>query len=123
MGNLGFSDMPEGEYNLDASFVQVTSRAAASMESGVRARWVELPDCRHWCNHLDDDGKPNDPAGDGQPGAIYIPLRDDLVQLDFMEAHDKKWVELPDCAGAGDEIILAADLANASVATCKTRPA
>ena len=256
--NLGFSDMPEGEYNLDASFVQVTSRAAASMESGVRARWVELPDCRHWCNHLDDDGKPNDPAGDGQPGAIYIPLRDDLanaiiatckgpepgygaevcvdaiagpppaafvpnpatmifdgvwktdtaipdnehqvnvygvannthmseqvagpkgdfythwnweyqskdaqwdhegpygvnttetdvptegartdtssdpvigsiipepaalVQLDFMEAHDKKWVELPDCAGAGDEIILAADLANASVATCKTRPA
>jgi hypothetical protein len=247
--NLGFSDMPEGEYNLDASFVQVTSRAAAQTESGVRARWVELPDCRHWCNHLDVDGKPNDPAGDGQPGSIYIPLRDDLanaiiatckgpepgygpdvcvdpvpptppagfvpnpatqifdgvwktdtvipdnehqvnvygvannthmseqvdgpkgdfythwnwdhqskdaewdhegaygvnytgdmteenntigsilpdppalIQLDFMEAHDKKWVELPDCSGAGDEIILAADLANASVATCKTRPA
>jgi len=27
--NLGFSDMPEGEYNLDASFVQVTASAAA----------------------------------------------------------------------------------------------
>ena len=77
--NLGFSDMPEGEYNLDASFVQVTASAAAQAESGVRARWVELPDCRHWCNHLDDDGKPNDPAGDGQPGTIYIPLRDDLA--------------------------------------------
>jgi len=46
-----------------------------------------------------------------------------LVQLEFMEAHDKKWVELPDCAAAGDEIKLAADLANASVATCKERPA
>ena len=45
------------------------------------------------------------------------------LQLEFMESHDKKWVELPDCAGAGDEITLAADLANASVATCKTRPA
>lgn len=250
--NLGFSDMPEGEYNLDASFVQVTAAAAAHSQSGVRAKWVELPDCRHWCNHLDDDGKANDPVGDGQPGKIYIPLRDDLanaiiatckgpeptygaeacvdpeapeppaafvpnaatqifdgvwktdtvipdnehqvnvygvgnnthmsvqvagpkgdfyghwnwahqskdaqwdhegpygvnytdpemptedsigslpptpldptalVQLEFMEAHDKKWVELPDCTAAGDEIILAADLANASVATCKTRPA
>jgi len=47
----------------------------------------------------------------------------DYVQLDFMEGHDKKWVELPDCSGAGDEIILADKLENASVATCKTRPA
>jgi hypothetical protein len=40
-----------------------------------------------------------------------------------MEGVDKKWVELGDCSGAGDEIKLAADLANASVATCKERPA
>jgi hypothetical protein len=78
--NLGFSDMPEGDYNMDASFVQVTSRAAASTSSGVRAKWVELPDCRHWCNHLDDDGKPADPPADGAPAAkLYIPLRDDLA--------------------------------------------
>lgn len=46
-----------------------------------------------------------------------------LVQLDFQEAHDKKWVELPDCSGGADEIKLIANLENASVATCKERPA
>lgn len=77
--NLEFSEMPEGTYNMDQSFVQVTSRAAAQAQSGVRAKWVELPDCMRWCNHLDDDGHPNDPAGDNQPSGLYIPLRDDLA--------------------------------------------
>jgi len=58
----------------------MTSRAAASSQSGVRARWVELPDCMNWCNHLDEEtGKAVDPAGDGQPAGLYIPLRDDLA--------------------------------------------
>lgn len=36
---------------------------------------------------------------------------------------DKRWVELPDCAGKTGEIELADDVSNASVATCKNRPA
>ena len=31
------------------------------------------------------------------------------------------WVELPDCSAKKDEIVLAFDKSNASVATCKTR--
>ena len=67
------------EFNQDQEFIQTVANSAAGSRSGVRARWTELPDCRHWCNHLDVDGAPNDPAGDGQPGSIYIPLRDDLA--------------------------------------------
>jgi hypothetical protein len=34
----------------------------------------------HWCNFLDEEtGKALDPAGDGQPSGLYIPLRDDLA--------------------------------------------
>jgi hypothetical protein len=33
-----------------------------------------------WCNFLDDTyGKALEPAGDGQPAGLYIPLRDDLA--------------------------------------------
>jgi hypothetical protein len=39
-----------------------------------------------------------------------------LVQLDFQE--EKTWVELPACSGADGEIVLAANLENASQATC-----
>jgi hypothetical protein len=46
-----------------------------------------------------------------------------LIQLEFQESQDKRWVELPDCSGGADEIKLAANLENASVATCKERPA
>jgi hypothetical protein len=65
----------------DASFIQVASTSAAKAESGVRARWVELPDCRHWCNFLDAATcKPNiDTPLDDQPSGDYIPLRDDLA--------------------------------------------
>ena len=261
--NVNFSTIGE-----DASFIQTTAQSAARSESGVRARWVELPDCRHWCNFLSADKcKPDlDNPLDDQPSGDYIPLRDDLANAiiatckgpepgcgpavcvdpvapvpggwvarplttiydpvwktstvipdtehqvqgagvndpsivadikdhqktiinqtqqvvgpkgDFYahwnwdhqskdaawdpesaggvnytgdmttetghgwnpaqnaatdapwtdalvfigEEHDKKWVELPDCAGAGDEIKLDATLSNASVATCKERPA
>jgi hypothetical protein len=44
-----------------------------------------------------------------------------LVQLDFQE--EKTWVELPACSGADGEIVLAANLENASQATCQTKPA
>ena len=62
---------PYGSYTQPrGSFVQVASLAAAKAGSGVRAKWVELPDC---------------PAGKAAP---------DMVPLE-------------------------ADLANASIATCK----
>jgi hypothetical protein len=78
--SLGFSDMPEGDFNTDEEFVQITSRAASQSGSGVRARWVELPDCMRFCNFLDPVyGKANVPAEDGQPAGLYIPLRDDLA--------------------------------------------
>ena len=65
----------------DSSFVQITAASAAKAESGVRARWVELPDCRHWCNFLSADKcEPNlDAPAFGQPEGYYIPLRDDLA--------------------------------------------
>ena len=69
------------EFNGRAEFVQTVADAASKTNSGVRARWTELPDCRHWCNFLDQTtGKPNlDTPADGQPSGDYIPLRDDLA--------------------------------------------
>jgi len=55
--------------------------AAARSGSGVRARWVELPECSRFCNFLDQTtGKVNlaNPAQD-QPAGDMIPLRDDLA--------------------------------------------
>ena len=43
-----------------SSFAEVTNMAAARVGSGVRARWVELPECSKFCNFLDaTTGKPN----------------------------------------------------------------
>jgi len=277
LGSASSMNVNFATLNDDASFIQVTAQSAAKTESGVRARWTELPDCRHWCNFLSADKcKPDlDNPADGQPSGDYIPLRDDLANaiiatckgpepgcgpavcvdpvapvpggwvanpattiydpvwktstvipdtehqvqgagvhsydsgadhqktiinqtqqivgpkgdfytrfnwdfnskgsnadstqgawdpaggggVDFAgdmttetfhgwnpaasvpstdgttiapwtdalvflgEEHDKKWVELPDCSGGGDEIKLLADLTNATVATCKERPA
>jgi len=55
--------------------------AAAREGSGVRARWVELPDCfEKWCNFIDSStGKPWATAVSGQPTTVYEPLRDDLA--------------------------------------------
>ena len=33
-----------------SSFAEVTNMAAARSGSGVRARWVELPECSKFCN-------------------------------------------------------------------------
>jgi hypothetical protein len=83
----------------DASFIQVTASAAAKANSGVRARWTELPDCfNRWCNFLDvTTGKPYATALDGQPSGDYNPLRDDLANA-----------AIADCKGpqptAGDEV-------------------
>jgi len=65
----------------DASLIQIAATSAAKAESGVRARWVELPDCRHWCNFLDAATcLPNlETPLDDQPSGDYIPLRDDLA--------------------------------------------
>jgi len=55
--------------------------AAARAGSGVRAKWVELPECSKFCNFLDaTTGKVNlaNPLPD-QPAGDYIPLRDDLA--------------------------------------------
>lgn len=43
--------------------------------------------------------------------------------VEIIQFEPKKWVELPDCTGAADEIPLEAAIANASKATCKKRPA
>ena len=56
-----------------SSFAQSTSMAAARAGSGVRAQWIELPDCSQWLYKLDIYGKPIAGAAD------YIPLRDDLA--------------------------------------------
>jgi hypothetical protein len=65
----------------DATFMQVTATAAAKTESGVRARWVELPNCfAKWCNFLDiATDKPYATAETDQPSGPYEPLRDDLA--------------------------------------------
>ena len=55
-----------------SSFAQSTGMAAAKAGSGVRAKWIELPDCSTWLYKLDIYGKPIAGAAD------YIPLRDDL---------------------------------------------
>lgn len=55
-----------------------------------------------------------DPAGPADTASI---------QLDSQISMGKNWVELPDCADEANEIKLAANLENASVATCKVRPA
>lgn len=44
-----------------------------------------------------------------------------FVQLD--EEKSEKWVELPTCVGKQDEVYLAKDLGNATVANCKKDPA
>jgi len=76
--NLEFSEMPE--YNNDVEFIQTVASAASSAQSGVRARWVELPNCSKWCNFIDDTtSKAMDPPGADQPAGLYIPLRDDLA--------------------------------------------
>lgn len=63
-----------------SSFAEVTNMAAARAGSGVRARWVELPECSRFCNFLDTNGKVNlQTPLDGQPAGDYIPLRDDLA--------------------------------------------
>jgi hypothetical protein len=56
-----------------SSFAQSTSMAAARAGSGVRAQWIELPDCSTWLYKLDIYGKPITGASE------YIPLRDDLA--------------------------------------------
>lgn len=53
--------------------------AAAKSGSGVRARWIELPNCDKWCNFLDVYGKAASPAIADQPTGEFIPLRDDLA--------------------------------------------
>ena len=45
------------------------------------------------------------------------------LQLEETRAESKLWVELADCAGTAGEIALADDVSNATIATCKTRPA
>ena len=126
----------------DEEFVQATAEIAAREGSGVRARWVELPDCS-----IIKYSKAT--AGDG----TLIPLEADLSnaiiatckhynwtansKTAFVQVADEvnpedvtvlqitkpsTWVELPDCSGKKGEIVLAFDKANASVATCKTRP-
>merc|ERR1712178_303894 len=63
-----------------SSFAEVTNMAAAKSGSGVRARWIELPDCSKWNGFLDaTTGKPADPPLPDQPTGEYIPLRDDLA--------------------------------------------
>jgi len=54
--------------------------AAAKSGSGVRARWIELPNCDKWLGFLDvTTGKPAATPAAGQPSGEYIPLRDDLA--------------------------------------------
>jgi len=43
------------------------------------------------------------------------------VQLANLRVNSKLWVELADCTGASGEVILADDVSNATIATCKTR--
>ena len=87
--NLEFSDMPT-EFNQDHQFIQTVALSAASSRSGVRAKWTELPNCMKWCNFLDETtGKPLEPAGDGQPAGLYIPLRDDLANAIIPHARDQ----------------------------------
>jgi hypothetical protein len=63
-----------------SSFAEVTNMAAAKSGSGVRARWIELPNCSKWNGFLDvTTGKAAAPAIAGQPTEEYIPLRDDLA--------------------------------------------
>ena len=51
----------------EVSFIQAASEIAAREGSGVRARWVELPDCSEigWRNVTEGDG-------------TLIPLKEDL---------------------------------------------
>ena len=205
----------------DVEFVQATAELASREGSGVRARWVELPDCstQRWGNYTAGDGsfiplkedlsnaiiatckhfnwttgatqwtappaanytdgdmvydnviKTNNsgvviPAhehqvtqqengnveqpGDGSAGPVtniwnmtgrkasgtqWEPLDESLTvqiyhDIDYpedvsviqMAPKPKGWVELPDCKGGKDEVKLADDVSNASVATCKVRP-
>jgi len=63
-----------------SSFAEVTNMAAAKSGSGVRARWIELPNCSKFNGFLDaTTGKPAEPPIAGQPTGEYIPLRDDLA--------------------------------------------
>jgi len=84
----------------DASFMQVTASAAAKSESGVRARWVELPNCfNKWCNFLSDEtGKPNDPPSANQPSGDFNPLRDDLANAAIADCKGPS-------PGTGDELV------------------
>ena len=47
----------------------------------------------------------------------------DFIQLENLRVASRLWVELPDCAGGADDIPLSDDISNATIATCKTRPA
>jgi hypothetical protein len=65
-----------------------------------------------------------EPFDDSQIVQIFAdPEYPEDVSVIMFEKKDKKtWVELPDCTGADTDKVLAADLVNASVATCKPRP-
>ena len=184
--------------------IQTAAYAAAQEGSGVRARWIELPDCKSaatlslpdialkedlsnaiiatckvfrgiyvtpaptpadtsrrtdlkiydavihpWKNivipneehqvtqqeegELDPSGNGTNPVTDDY-NTHEFNARDkagnmDFLQLERSDSSEKKWVELPDCAGASGEVPLQEDYEfghsplNASWATCKTRPA
>ena len=67
-----------------------------------------------------EDAAANGTAGNASFLQIFADdmAPEDTVVLQF----EKKWVELGDCTGKTGEIELAADVSNASVATCKNRP-
>lgn len=97
---------------------------------------------QHQHGHVDPTSGVNGPHGDwymyGKPLADQEwpkpSIEPALVQI-FRNAEDpsdiqviqikndvkKRWVELPDCRGDSGELSLDADLANASMATCKSR--
>ena len=99
----------------------------------IKATGVTIPDHQHQVTQQEEGEI--DPTGDGgadSPVIANAPQRTawnadpekipGYLQLEETRAESKLWVELPDCSGAADEVALADDVSNATIATCKPRP-
>ena len=100
----------------------------------MHASGTVIPDFEHQVTQQEQgeidptgNGGTNTPTMANKPQVDSWNTTPDLIpgylQLEETRNESKLWVELPDCAGGATDIALADDVSNATIATCKTRPA
>ena len=122
-------NMPDNEYTPRP--VDDPPAANQIYDRVVKADHQYIPDHEHQVTQQQEGFVDPTSGADGPHGSFGIPagaqavspnqwqplgyVDQEFVQLD----KSNKWVELPDCQNKADEIKLASNLENATVATCK----